>query len=246
MRNPRFNLSAGGALKVWEDRAEPPVDGKYINRYLVVVDIGGRSDVADWSVIAVIDRQGMQHGLPPRIVAQWRGHSDIDRLAWNAVRIAAYYHEALLVVESNTLETNDPERLLEGGDQSHYILNQIRSVYPNLYARRQSEDDVIRGLPKKYGFHTNVATKPMIISNLVKVIREGLYVERDSECIDEYLTYEQRPNGSYGAILGRHDDILMTRAIGLHICFNEMDLPRVAQTAGTRRQRPRPSSLASF
>lgn len=246
VRNPRFNASEGGALKIWEDRAVAPEGTRFLNRYLAVVDIGGRSDVADWSVIAVFDRDGMQRGLRPRVVAQWRGHSDIDRIAWTAARIAAYYNEALLVVESNTLETNDPERLVEGGDQSHYILNQIRNVYPNLYARRQSEDDVVRGVPKKYGFHTNVATKPMIISNLVKIIREGLYVERDSDCLDEYLTYEQRPNGSYGAILGRHDDILMTRAIGLHICFNEMDLPRVAQTSATRRLRNRPSSLASF
>ena len=66
----------------------------------------------------------------------------------------------------------------------------------------------------------------MVISNLVRVVREGLYVERDAGCVDEYLTYERRPNGSYGAITGKHDDMLMTRAIGLHICFNEMDLPR--------------------
>lgn len=31
----------------------------------------------------------------------------------------------------------------------------------------------------------------MIISTLVKVIREGLYVERDKRCIDEYLNYEK-------------------------------------------------------
>lgn len=66
----------------------------------------------------------------------------------------------------------------------------------------------------------------MIISGLVKYIREGLYVERDEDCLDEYLTYEQRANGSYGALPGRHDDMLMTRAIGLHICFLEMEMPR--------------------
>ena len=34
---------------------------------------------------------------------------------------------------------------------------------------------------------------------------------------DELSVYERRANGSYGARSGRHDDILMTRAIGLHV-----------------------------
>lgn len=66
----------------------------------------------------------------------------------------------------------------------------------------------------------------MIIATLVKVIREGLYTERDECTLDEFLAYERRQNGSYGAIAGSHDDLLMTRAIGLHICFHELDTPR--------------------
>ena len=87
------------------------------------------------------------------------------------------------------------------------------------------------GAPVRYGFHTNISTKPAIVATLVKVIREGLYTERDQNCLDEYLSYERRPNGSYGAIAGCHDDLLMTRAIGLHICFHEMDTPRRTQRA---------------
>ena len=66
----------------------------------------------------------------------------------------------------------------------------------------------------------------MIISTLVKVIRERMYIERDERCINEYINYERKPNGAFGAIVGEHDDLLMTRAIGLHICFFEMDMPR--------------------
>ena len=155
------------------------------------------------------------------------GHCDIDRLAWKAAQIAAYYDNSLLVIESNTLETHDKERQVEGGDQSLYILNQISGIYTNLYARRQSEDEIRQGMPRKYGFHTNIATKPMVISTLVKTIREHLYTERDTRCLDEYLCYEKKSNGAYGAIAGKHDDLLMTRAIGLHICFYEMEIPRL-------------------
>ena len=212
----------------WACRQRKPPTEVVTERYLVVVDIGGRSHKADWSVILVIDRIYMMDGDNPTVVAQWYGHIDMDRLAWKAAQIAAFYDNALLVIESNTLETHDTERQVDG-DQSLYILNQIRDVYPNLYARKQSEEDIREGKPRKYGFHTNVKPKPIIISNLVKVLREQLYVERDERCLDEYLTYEKKPNGAFGAIPGKHDDLLMTRAIGLHICYNEMPLPTIAQ-----------------
>ncbi len=71
-----------------------------------------------------------------------------------------------------------------------------------------------------------------------------LYVERDELCLSEYLAYEQRPNGSYGALPGHHDDLLMTRAIGLHICFREMPPPRLITRSDSGPNRPRPASAA--
>lgn len=227
LKNLRFTEDRQGLLWVW-NLPEIDENEKITNRYLTVVDVGGRSSKADWSVIVVFDRLFMMDGGKPVVVAQWYGHCDIDLLAWKAAQIAAFYDNSLLVIESNTLETHDKERDVDG-DQSQFILNQLKKVYPNLYARKQSEEDILQGLPTKYGFHTNVATKPMIISTLVKVVRENRYIERDERCLDEYLTYEKKPNGSYGAVIGKHDDLLMTRAIGLHICFYEMELPKVVK-----------------
>ena len=225
LKSLRFRDDSQGQLWVWAD-PEPDGDEIITNRYLTVVDVGGRSNKADWSVVVVFDRLFMADGGKPAVVAQWYGHIDIDLLAWKAAQIAAYYNNSLLVIESNTLETHDRQRQVDG-DQSGYILNQIKDVYPNLYERKQSEEEIREGMPRKYGFHTNVATKPMIISTLVKVIREHMYVERDERCLDEYITYERKPNGAFGAIIGKHDDLLMTRAIGLHICFREMEPPAV-------------------
>lgn len=243
LSNVRFSEDRQGMLWIW---SKPEIDPEVIvtNRYLCVVDVGGRSSKADWSVIFVLDRINMIDGDRPIVVAQWYGHCDIDILAWKAAQIATYYDNALLVIESNTLETHDRERQIEGGDQSLYILNQISTIYPNLYARRQSEDEIRQGLPRKYGFHTNISTKPMIISTLVKVIREHLYTERDRRCLDEYVTYERKQNGSYGAIVGKHDDLLMTRAIGLHICFYDMDMPRIIPRITTRRHPKRNSPIS--
>ena len=245
--NLRFSEDKQGMLWVWSLPEIPEADDEEIitDRYLTVVDIGGRSNKADWSVIAVFDRLYMADGGKPTIVAQWYGHIDIDLLAWKAAQIAAYYDNSLLVIESNTLETHDKERVVDG-DQSQFILNQIKDLYPNLYARKQSEEDIREGAPRKYGFHTNVATKPMIISTLVKVIRDNLYVERDVRCLDEYITYERKKNGAFGAIVGKHDDLLMTRAIGLHICFFEMDLPQIVSRSATFVRHKRTVSEAAI
>lgn len=236
--NLRFKEDKQGLLWVW---SKPDIDEReeVTDRYLVVVDIGGRGKKADWSVIVVFDRLNQMEGGKPVVVAQWYGHIDMDMLAWKAAQIAAFYDNALLVIESNTLETHDKERQVDG-DMSGYILNQIKDVYGNLYARKQSDEEIQEGKPKKYGFHTNVATKPKIISTLVKVIREQLYVERDARCLDEYLCYEKKKNGAFGAIIGKHDDLLMTRAIGLHISFYEMEVPtivrRVKRMAAKRKR----------
>jgi hypothetical protein len=224
LENIRFDTDSLGCLSVWEKPEEDAPDEKITNRYLVTVDVGGRWEKADWSVIAVFDRLFMADGDKPELVAQWYGHCDIDILAWKAARIAKWYNNALLVIESNTVESKEA---VTEGDQSLFILNQIKEAYDNLYARRQSEEDIRQGLPRKYGFHTNTATKPVIISHLVKVVREGTYIERDEKCLNELINYERKQNGSYGAIQGEHDDLLMTRAIGLYICFREMELPRI-------------------
>ncbi|MBD5171999.1 MAG: terminase [Bacteroidales bacterium] len=236
LQDIHFSPDSHGSLRIW---AKPEIDSESIvtDRYLTVVDIGGRSSKADWSVIAVFDRLGLAEGQPPAIVAQWRGHLDIDLLAWKAAQIAAYYDNSLLVIESNTLETHDRERQIEGGDQSQYVLNQISTIYPNLYARRQSEDEILQGLPRKYGFHTNTYTKPLVISALIRAVRDRLYIERDTEALAELLTYERKPNGAYGAISGHHDDILMTRAIGIHISLSEMEIPQIIPNQKSRHQK---------
>ena len=225
LQNLRFIEDRQGLLHIWELPEKDNENEIVTDRYLTIVDVGGRSNKADFSVILVLDRLFMAEGGKPVVVAQWYGHCDIDQLAWKAAQIAAFYNNSLLVIESNTLETHDKERQVDG-DQSQFILNQIKDIYPNLYARKQSEEDIREGLPRKYGFHTNIATKPMIISTLVKVIRESMYIERDEKCLDEYLCYEKKKNGAFGAIIGKHDDLLMTRAIGLHICYFEMDIPK--------------------
>ena len=218
----RFVKSKEGLLCMWSDVEKDSPTERVLDRYLVIVDVAkGRTERADFADILVIDRLPLLDGEPPAVVAEWHGHIPMDKLAWKATQVAAYYNNALLVIESNTLETNNTK-----GD-AEYILTLIRDVYDNLYARKQSAEDIKEGRPRKYGFHTNPTTKPIIIHNLQYFVREHLYVEREEEALNEMLTYIQTDKGGYEADAGYHDDRLITRAIGLQISTHEMELPRI-------------------
>ena len=220
----RFKKEADGRLFMWHD-VERSDDEEVTDRYLVVVDVcKGHTKNADFADILVIDRLAMMDGEPPEVAAEWHGHIDMDKLAWKATQVAAYYNNALLVIESNTLETNNTK------GEAEYILTLIHEVYGRqLYARKQSAEDIRQGLPKKYGYHTNPLTKKVVIYNLKVVIRERLYIEREEACLDEYLTYVETENNVFEAMEGYHDDRLMTRAIGMQVCYHEMELPRIVK-----------------
>ncbi len=222
LKNLRFRKEEGGRLFMWNDVEKDEPEERVVDRYLVVVDVAkGHTEHADFADILVIDRLPLLDCEPPVVIAEWHGHIEMDRLAWKAAQIAAYYNNALLVIESNTLETNNTK------GEAEYILTLISNVYDNLYARSQSAEDIQQKVPKKYGFHTNTETKKVIIYDLKTVIREHLYIERELDCLNEYLTYIETEKGGFEAMEGHHDDRLMTRAIGLYISARKMEPPRI-------------------
>jgi len=209
LRDVEFRRDATGGLTVWK---RPEGRGVY-NGYIVTVDVGGRSPESDWSVICVMSLKGEK----PEVVAQWRGHIDADLLGWKAAAIATWYQNALLVVESNSLETTE-----EGG--SRYILEELNRAYSPIY-RRKVRDKLRQTMEQRLGFHTNAGNKSLVIASLIQQVREGAYVERDPMACDEMDTYELNENGSYSARRGCHDDILMTRAIGLYVASTVAVMP---------------------
>lgn len=191
LRNVRFIPDSRGDMQIWKF---PEKRGSYV----VGVDVGGRSANSDWSVISVIDRITLE------VAAQWRGHTDHDLLAYKSAAVAKFYNNALLVIESNTLETEN-----FGGDPGTFILNELFEIYPNLYYRT----DPLSGTTRA-GFHTNRATKLQLVNCLIALVRECGYTERSADAINELAVY--RKNGaSFGALAGHHDDIVMSRALAL-------------------------------
>ena len=132
-----------------------------------------------------------------------------------AVAVARFYGNALLVVESNSLESENA-----GGDSNLFVLERLARDYGNIYRRRCH--DSLSGRPGwRIGFHTNRSTKALLVDGLIEAVREGSYIERDPRACDELDTYEQLPSGAFAAKEGYHDDILMTRAMALYVIVSE-------------------------
>lgn len=237
-----FKREPSGLFSIW---MMPETEFKVAHRYLICVDIGGRHEKADYSVISVLDRFPISLGGKPEIVAQWRGHAYHFEVGWIAMQIATYYCGGLLIPESNSL---DKEKYSNPYAENEYFFNVIalmKDNYDNLYARNSNDPSAIKEhAALKYGYQTNQLTKPQMIGNLQYVINRRLYIERSQLCINEYKTYQQ--NGKvFFAPNKKHDDILMTRAILLDVS-NSLPDPYVIEERPIVYKSERSVSEASF
>lgn len=222
-----FITSPNGNLFLW---AMPDNTTPVSNRYVVSVDIGGRTDNADWSVVSIIDRYYLCEGGVEECIGTWRVHLDQDLVIWGAVQIAKFFCNALLVVEANSLDTKGSQ-----GDHSLTILDEIKQYYSNIFSRTDPQK-LNEGIAAKYGFHTNVKSKTDLITQMNKRFREQGHIEYDARALDEADYYEIKPNGTYGAIDGKHDDIYMSRAIGLKTS-QLMPMPQIIKNEARRNHK---------
>lgn len=223
LQNIRFVPTPTGDFYVWK---LPDTSRRIADRYVVALDIGGRNPNADYSVISVIDRAAMIDGGVEECIATYRFHLDQDLTVWRAVQVAEWFCHALLAVEANSLDPKGQE-----GDHTLTILDTIKEHYDNLFSRTDPVQ-IREGRPKRYGFHTNAASKTDLVTQMTKRLREILYIERDKRALDEIEWYELKPDGSYGAVEGKHDDIYMSRAIALKVS-QLMELPVELRTNTT-------------
>lgn len=243
-----FEESPGGYLKIWT------LPGKlgnekpgmiYTNRYVAFGDVGGASKGADYSCITVLDRIHTLKGGVPYVCAEWHGHLDHDLFAWYGARLCYWYQKALYAVETNSL-VNDHGDVSRGfeADHSLTILDEIKSYYPNMYYRVKPET-----IQEKWtgvlGFNTNRTTKVMIIDNLKGALREDGYEERNTEACDEFDWYEQKTNGSMGAIDKKHDDRVISRA-GAVWLSSQMEPVREIDPTTTKAGTAKSGGFANF
>lgn len=166
---------------------------------------------------------------------------DQDLVIWKAAQIGKFYNDALLAPETNSLRAKQAD---SEGDHIITVLDEILPFYPYIYMRTDPEK-VRAGAPARYGFHTNPKTKTDIINTMNRDLREEGYIEYDSTVCDEYDCYEIKPDGSYGAVEGQHDDLAMCTMIGKKVS-DLMPLPVLITEEKTKEKKTRIISEASF
>lgn len=71
-------------------------------------------------------------------------------------------------------------------------------------------------MDKSYGFKTTSLTRPIIIAELVKIVRENVELINDKLTLEEMLTFVRNEKGRPEAQQGAHDDLVMGLAIAYY------------------------------
>ena len=137
-----------------------------------------------------------------RQVATLRHQFDEDLYAKQMYCLGKHYNNALLGIETNF---------------STYPVKELsRLDYHNQY-NREIPDTYTGKLKKTYGFQTGKITRPVIISNLVQIVRESPELISDIDTLEEMLTFVKNEQGKAEAQNGKFDDLIMGLAIAYHV-----------------------------
>lgn len=182
-----FICAEDGFVKIYS----PPQPGE---RYIIGADTAGTG--SDFFVCQVIsERSGEQAAVLRR-----QSFSE-DEFTKQLFCLGEYYNKALIAVET---------------DFSTYpVIELERLGYSNQYIR-QSVDNFTGRSTSSYGFRTDAVTRPVIISELVRLVREAPRGFVDEETAEEMLTFCRNEKLRPEAERGCHDDCVMALAIA---CF---------------------------
>jgi hypothetical protein len=190
----KLEANPSGWVKMWA----PPKSGR---RYTVGADCSEGVDGGDYSAAYVLDCEDCS------IVAAWWGRCEPGRFAQELVRLGGLYHDAQLGVENNP------------GGHGNLVLERIKDYsYPNVYTHRPIE--IRNPQPNRFGFRTDMRTKPMLIDNLGEYLdalgKKGEHGSiNDAELIGELQTFGIMENGKTEAQAGCYDDRVLAFSIAL-------------------------------
>lgn len=187
IENIRWVDDENGPLRIYEE----PQQGR---PYVVGGDTAG--DGSDWFVGQVLDN------ITGRQVCKLRHQYDEDTYARQMFCLGMYYNEALIAPETNF--STYPTKLLN------------LMGYPRLYVR-EVEDEFDGRIKHAFGFRTDRLTRPVIISELVRVLRDNIGVINDEDTLMEMLTFVRNDKLRPEAEEGAHDDCVIALAIAYYV-----------------------------
>ena len=183
----KFCDDDNGFIKIYE---MPNKDRSYV--------IGGDTagEGSDFFIGQVIDAEDGKE------IAVFRKSMDADIYAKQMYCLGKFYFDALLAIETNF--------------NIYPVYELERLGYENQYVR-ESVDDFTHEPKKSYGFVTTSKTRPLILSELIKIMRDTPELICDDDTLSEMLTFVRRDNMRMEAENGAHDDCIMALAIAQYV-----------------------------
>jgi len=179
--------------------------------YVIGGDTAG--DGSDWFLGQALDN------ITGEQVCVLRHQYDEDTYAKQMFCLGMYYNEALLAPEANF--STYPAKLLD------------LMGYRKLYVR-EMEDEFDGKIRHAFGFRTDRITRPVIISELIRVLRENIRLVNDEDTLLEMLTFVRNEKLRPEAEPGAHDDCVMALAIAHYVRPQQrMNVETPEKDAGT-------------
>lgn len=167
-------------------------------RYVVGADTSEGDINSDYSAAVVL----RSFPLPIEMVALLHGRWTPDSLSEKLWKIATAYNKALIVVERN----NHGHAVLLNLSNGIVRLGVVKyPSYPNLFI----------GFDRKLGWLTHSSTKPQMVEELDRALRNGVLYTTSRDFITEAKSFQFQKGGKMGASSGSYDDIVMATALSL-------------------------------
>lgn len=181
------------------------------DRYPYVIGGDTAGDGSDSFVGQVLDNTTGEQA------ATLRHQSDEDLYAKQMYCLGMYYNTALIGIETNW--------------STYPVMELERLRYPRQYVR-ESVDDYTHKVRHAFGFWTSTKTRPIIISELIKAVRDDVSILNDDTTMGEMLTFVRDEHYKPVAEDGAHDDCVMALAIAHHIRPQQDYLPKSPEPEG--------------
>lgn len=164
--------------------------------------------------------QGLEHGDYTAIVvynantgacaARVRTHYNLEGIPEVLEWLGRWYHNALVAVE----------REYQGFFVNHTLARVL--AYPRVYRMAQLNKRQTTERTDVYGWSTNMSTKPKMVNDALRFLRDHEVDPRDPWFRSECSTFVVDEKGKYGASGGNHDDVVMAH-LGAMQLLTEVD-----------------------
>ncbi len=198
---PVFQVDAKGYLKIWQF----PEPGK---KYVIGADVAEGLGNGDYSAAHVLDVKNME------VAAEMHLRIDPDLFGVELCKLGHYFNGALLGVERNNHGLTTLTTLRQG----HPIYTGVKP-YHNLYFE-ETVDYANNKATHRFGWSTNLKTRPLAIDDCSRVIRERLIGLPSKETVEECMSFVIDYKGKAAAAPGQYDDRVMALAIAIQMQQN--------------------------